>query len=64
MNKSPCLDCKYRDLYCHMNCESYSEYKKKQETINENRRYGADTTSYTINTIRKFKKARNLPQYR
>ena len=64
MNRSPCLDCKYRELTCHSHCESYLQYRKVMDEIKEKRKHNSDATGYTVNNIYKFKKARNLPQYR
>lgn len=64
MNKSPCYNCKYRTLSCHMVCEDYLKYKRIIESAKERRRFEAEAVGYTVDTVYKFKKARNLPQYR
>ena len=61
MNKSPCLYCKYRNLSCHMNCESYLEYRKLIDRAKQDKLRELDATGYLVNNIYKFKKARNLP---
>lgn len=52
MNNSGCYNCKKRFIGCHINCESYEEYKRKKDVIknnikmekiiNEGSRYGKD----------------------
>lgn len=27
--KSPCMDCKERELHCHSHCEKYQDFKSK-----------------------------------
>ena len=60
MNKSPCYDCKYRTLSCHMVCESYLQYKRVLEVAKKKERLESDYRGYVVNTIYKFKKASNL----
>lgn len=60
MNKSPCLDCKNRSLYCHDTCKRYLKYRKLIDEARVERVKEMDVMGYTINNVYKFKKARNL----
>ena len=60
MNKSPCYNCKYRTLSCHMVWESYLNYKRVIDTAKQKERLESDYKSYEVNNVYKFKKARNL----
>ena len=31
MEKDPCLDCKKRHLYCHVDCKDHKKAKKKKD---------------------------------
>lgn len=37
-----CLNCKDRKLFCHDNCEKYSNFKKQKEKINKKYRQYMD----------------------
>lgn len=63
MLTSPCKNCKYRSLTCHDHCESYKQYREKVDKANANRRKETEATSYTINTIERNRKARNLESW-
>lgn len=46
---SPCKDCKKRHTACHDDCEDFSEYRRKIQKVNENRREFSELYSYTLN---------------
>ena len=33
MKTSPCLDCHYREIYCHMSCEKYKAFRAEADKL-------------------------------
>ena len=64
MNNRPCLDCNDRTIICHDTCHEYKEFRKVIDNIKLCRKRELDADGYVVNNIHKFKKMRNLPQYR
>lgn len=60
MRKSPCKDCEDRDLTCHDDCPKFKRYRAKIDKANKARRAETEISTYTYNSIHKYKKNRNL----
>ena len=45
---APCKDCPHRSVSCHVSCESYTDYRKKQDEILKQRNIERENYTLTI----------------
>ena len=61
--KTPCKECEYREVACHVKCPAYLMYKKQMETIQENTIKRNDVLAYIGDNVRKVKQRTRNAKY-
>lgn len=44
--KTPCRECKFREVGCHSRCESYKQYRASLDKFNEEKNMQGDAYKY------------------
>lgn len=53
-------DCQNRDAYCHVDCETYLDYKAEREKVREERLKQYRISNYETDSIRRTQAGRYL----
>ena len=61
--KTPCKECEYREVACHVKCTDYLMYKKQMESQKENTIKRNDVLAYIGNNVRKVKNRMKKAKY-
>lgn len=59
--KTPCLNCKNRNLYCHSQCEKYKKFRNSIDKAKLNKQE-IDFSNYLYDAIDRMKTIRNVKQ--
>lgn len=62
--KTPCRECKFREVGCHCKCESYKQYRASLDMLNEEKNIQGDAYKYVGDNVRAIRhRMRNLKGY-
>ena len=61
--KTPCKECEYREVACHIKCPAYRIYKQQMESQKENTIKRNDVLAYLSNNVRKVKNRTKKAKY-
>lgn len=61
--KTPCNECEYREVACHVKCPAYRMYKQQMESNKENTIKRNDVLAYICDNVRKVKQRTRNAKY-
>ena len=62
--KTPCRECKFREVGCHSKCESYIQWRAQLDKYNEQKNMQGDTYKYIGDNVRTIRhRMRKLKGY-
>lgn len=62
--KTPCRECKFREVGCHSKCESYKQYRASLDKLNEKKNIKGDAYKYVGDNVRAIRhRMRKLKGY-
>lgn len=50
--KTPCRECKFREVGCHSKCESYKQYRASLDKLNEEKNMQGDAYKYVGDNVK------------